>query len=403
MLREELKKIWRPGMVLVLAVLGLIYYMMFLEFYISHFPNGPHAEGMLEIGKQMLEAYGTEVSGQEMADFESGIALLREEADRYVAQSSIGKKYGLETYEQYGAFRQETLEALHETGQTADQNETYADVMLLENYVQGEETGNIEGRLYAAVWYSQIYRRWELYGTDGRGDVFASQKEREHAQEMFFGTDPKWQNILPWDITQTSGVYAGRLLVWVCLSVCLLLAPLPVLDRMAGMRAVQYSSRHGHRIYRTQLAAVLLSALVLTAANLALFGGLFARQGIAAFFPCRIFSFMDTPFAWADWTYGSWCLVLVLMCFLMAAGTAGMVFFLSGGCPDYIAMLLRVLPLFIVLAFFSPKLMEDAFYYGNRLYQYTGVPYAELVSAAAVFAAGAVFSCLGAARAGKEP
>ena len=32
MFREEFRKIWRPGMIFVLIVLGFIYYTMFLEF-----------------------------------------------------------------------------------------------------------------------------------------------------------------------------------------------------------------------------------------------------------------------------------------------------------------------------------------------------------------------------------
>ena len=47
MIREELKKIWRPKMVLILIFLGFVFYTMFLEFYIRYFPNGPQAMGVL--------------------------------------------------------------------------------------------------------------------------------------------------------------------------------------------------------------------------------------------------------------------------------------------------------------------------------------------------------------------
>ena len=34
---QELKKIWRPGILVGVILLGLIYYYMFPSFYIEHF------------------------------------------------------------------------------------------------------------------------------------------------------------------------------------------------------------------------------------------------------------------------------------------------------------------------------------------------------------------------------
>ena len=41
---QELKKIWRPGILAGIVLLGLIYYYMFPSFYIEHFSNGPSAQ-----------------------------------------------------------------------------------------------------------------------------------------------------------------------------------------------------------------------------------------------------------------------------------------------------------------------------------------------------------------------
>lgn len=64
--------------------------------------------------------------------------------------------------------------------------------------------------------------------------------------------------------------------------------------------------------------------------------------------------------------------------FLVALGTAGIVFCLAQGSGNYIIMLLRIVPLVTVLALFCPKLMENAFYFGNELYRKSGIPYVEL-------------------------
>lgn len=393
MLWEEMKKIWRPGMVLLLLLLGVVFYTMFLEFYIRHFPNGPYNTRMLEEGKRLVLTYGTNLSQKEMAELEKEISALRSQADRYVRESEIGKKHGLETYEQYDAFMREASQAASAEGVGADQKKNYKDSMRLRQYLQDEKMHNIEERLYAACWFVETYHAKETYGPQFEL-TGASTKEQPHAK-LFYADDKKWQNILPYEVPLAASAYAGYLLVWICVSVCILLSPLLVRDRMSRMRSLQYSSRRGRGIYRSQLAAVMLSALLVTAGNLAVFGGLFLTRGTAVFFPCRMYSFAVMQLCWPDWTHGAWCLMLVFLCYLMAVGTAGIVFCLAQGSRNYVIMLLRIVPLATALALFCPKLMENAFYFGNKLYQLSGIPYVELWSAGAVFVVGMGLCALG--------
>ena len=74
--------------------------------------------------------------------------------------------------------------------------------------------------------------------------------------------------------------------------------------------------------------------------------------------------------------------------YLVAFGTAGLVFFLSHKSGNYIIMMLRVVPLGIFLAIFCPKLMENALYFNNPLYRFSGIAYVELLVAGVVFLVG---------------
>ncbi len=415
MITEEMKKIWRPGMVLSLFVLGFVFYSMFLEFYIDYFPNGSQNSGIFEESRELVETYGTRISAKEMDAYEAKLPVLHKEADRFVRESEIGKKHGILTYEAYAAFYSKAnLEAARQ-GTGADLNETYADAMRLSSYLQGGETGNIEGRLYGASWMSEAYRARETYGADleidggepkdkktGKetdqetdGERYYTNKEREHVKKVFFAADKMWQNVLPPEVPETTGAYVGYLLTWICLCVCMLLAPLLVHDRMRRMVPLQYSSKRGRSIYRCQFAAAMFTALIAATANLLLFGGLFLTHGTEVFFPCRMYSFAVMQFCWPNWTHGVWCLVLVAICYLTALGTAGIVFFLSQRCGNYIVMLLKILPVAVIMAVLSPKMTEDAFYFGNVLYRLSGVPYIELVCAGAIFAVGMVLCGLG--------
>lgn len=367
MLREELKKIWRPGMLVLLAVLGLVFYTMFLEFYIRYFPNGPHQEGIYQVGIRLVKEYGAYLSPEEAGKVEAGLPALYEEADGYLQSFALASSHGIDSYEAYERFRQEINETV-KNSDAADRNQDYADTMVMENYLTGQETDNIEGRIYGTRWYLRRYR---------------SAQEKESGQD-------DWQNILPYEVPEAASDYMGYLLVWICLSVCLLLSPLLVRDRMSRMAQLQYSSRRGRRLFCLQFGAVMLSAFVLTTMNLLIFGSLFAAHGTRVFFPCRMYSFAGNGDCIINWTHGAWCLMLVVMSYLTALGTAAIAFFLSQYSANYIAMLLKLIPLFTIIALLAPRITGNAFYTVNGLYQLTGLPFVELYAAAGILTVGIV-------------
>ena len=46
---QEWKKIWRPGILVALLVLGLAYFYLFSNFYIEYFCNGPTAQAEFDL------------------------------------------------------------------------------------------------------------------------------------------------------------------------------------------------------------------------------------------------------------------------------------------------------------------------------------------------------------------
>ena len=390
MIWEELKKIWRPGILLSVLFLAFVYDTLFLAAYTRESPFEQQNDGMAKVCRELVQAYGTGLSEEEFMQFQAEIPKLHKTADQYVSQSSIGKKYGLKTFEQYAVFCKKAVEEAPSQAVSADQDETYADAMRLHNFLSSKETDWIEASLYASYLLEQIYQVKKEYRKElwTESQAACSPKELEHIKTACYGEGKLWQNILPPDLPQTVSRFAGYLLTLICLSVCLLLSPLLVRDRLSRVQPLQYSSRRGRKIYNTQSAAVMLSTFFVTTAELAVFGGLLLRHGTFVFFPCKMYSFTMMQFCWPDWTHGVWCLMLAVLCYLTAYATAGIVFFLSQGSQNYISMLLRVIPLAAALAVWSPKLMENAFYSRNELYHFSGMPYIEIVSTGILFLAG---------------
>ncbi|MHB8061789.1 MAG: hypothetical protein ACYDG2_04010 [Ruminiclostridium sp.] len=97
---------------------------------------------------------------------------------------------------------------------------------------------------------------------------------------------------------------------------------------------------------------------------------------------------LDTMLSWVNWTYGTWCIVLIVLCYLASLGIAALAFFLSQYSANYVAMLLKIIPLFVAAAILCHKLILYAFYYGNRISLTTGIPGVEAILTAFIFLLG---------------
>ena len=72
----------------------------------------------------------------------------------------------------------------------------------------------------------------------------------------------------------------------------------------------------------------------------------FLAQGPLQFAACGLGGFLGWGTPWFDWSYGTYLLVLTGLLLALSLGTAGLTVFLSQYSGNYIAMLLKAVPLF---------------------------------------------------------
>ena len=70
LLKWELRKIWRPGILAAILVLGAVYYWMFPQFYIEHFTNGPQSQAQFALASGWVERYGPALEPEERAELD---------------------------------------------------------------------------------------------------------------------------------------------------------------------------------------------------------------------------------------------------------------------------------------------------------------------------------------------
>lgn len=102
--RWELKKIWNPGILLALALLGVLYYWLFPYFYIQYFCNGPDAEAQYALATEWVEEYGPTLEARERAELDGQLARERETFRQQISAIPQAAAEGLGDYESFSAF-----------------------------------------------------------------------------------------------------------------------------------------------------------------------------------------------------------------------------------------------------------------------------------------------------------
>ena len=70
----ELRKIWRPGILAAILLLGAVYYWMFPQFYIEYFCNGPSGEAQFDLASDWVARYGPTLEPEERAQLDGQLA-----------------------------------------------------------------------------------------------------------------------------------------------------------------------------------------------------------------------------------------------------------------------------------------------------------------------------------------
>ena len=318
----ELRKIWRPGILAAMLLLGVVYYWMFPEFYIEYFCNGPDAEAQFQLASEWVAQYGPTLEPEERAELDGQLAEELETFNEQIAAIPEAAAAGLTDYRTFCAFRDDYYTDTAASGGDAD--------MDLESLVQ---------RVYSGTnWYiiEEIQNTMDLYDAHEKDRTMEipNREAMGQPEAMVRRADQltvpeSAHSLLPFPVKESTREYGKDLVVWCVLSIVLLLSPTLVRDRLRRTRAMQWTSRRGRSILTTQMAAALCSALVLTVVNLVIYAIPFLAQGPLQFHACGLDGIWAWGTPWFDWTYGTYLIVLAGMILALSLAAAGFTVFLS--------------------------------------------------------------------------
>ncbi len=335
LISQEIKKIWNPIIVGILLLFGIIYYFLFSSYYIQYYDSGA-----ADLAADLFQKYGSTLDSNEITEIRD---LLAEEEARftYMVQSlPIAAENNIRSYEQFITFREnyysnnsgdanlEVERVIWTIAANTNLSQIQNIEELLEDYHNKSTRSLQEDYIYAA----------------------ASSEEKARLNELE-QSDIKY-GYLPTSILDHTTGLTISFMIWVAASIVILLSPIVVRDRLNRVQSLQYASATGRRILSVQTLAAVSSAVILTAGNCLIYGGLLIAKGALRFKDFYLFAREYVP--WVNWTYGTYLLVLAAMALGIGITTALLTIFLSRYSQNYIGMLLKaILLLACFIALFS--------------------------------------------------
>ena len=374
---HEMRKIWNLKIVLVLALLCALYYQIFLSLHIDYFRTSHSKTEEIEYAIELVKRYGPTLEADEYAEFVTETReALKAEMEMHIREKPVFADAGIHSFEDYERVR-------------SKMEQTEAERKAIWTLL-GEEGDYVRFRLQALEKIEEWYHIFPEITLPRLLSEARSAKEKARIAAVM--DTEEYRNIMELWVFYNTMEYALDLAVLSVLAVLVLVSPLVAGDRSRKVHLLQYAAKEGRRILRRQLAAVLLSAFLLTTLLLAVFGAIYSKNGTWVFFDSGLVSFLNGIIFWFDVTYGQYVLLYVVSLYAACLGAAALAFVLSRFSRNLITLILRLIPLFAALAFFCAFGLDGMLSLNSFFYTMTRVPCIEpalfgLLCAAGVAAA----------------
>lgn len=360
----ELKKIWRPGLLLAIALMGVVFYHIRTGFYLEHF-KGNGSEAPFYLSQDWLERYGTTIEPSERAGLDSQLEELEDEFARQVTEILGAVEAGITDYESFIAWNETRT--------------TEADRDLYWSIYYNTELDMVKSLFQFVTCYDTLASGGS--SLDWGGEIAPYSPAHEASVRRIEDMEAEGvYGFLPNSVMDSTDEFFYFFSIWCAFSAVLLLSPTLVRDRLRRVRAMQWAARWGRQILTAQMGAALLSGMLLTLLNCAAYLGPFRATGALQFWNCSLVSVWSINYPWFDWTYGQYLLVLLGLTVLITLAACGFTVVLSQFSSNYVSMLLKAIPLLFVLCWgLVPWVVMGAGRFSSASVWLTGLPGAEFV------------------------
>ncbi|MDR1320444.1 MAG: hypothetical protein LBK56_03320 [Gracilibacteraceae bacterium] len=373
LLLNELKKIGRPRILLLIAVMGALVFFAFMRPYIDSFKANMLKPGFFNAygdwQNEMFDLYGETLSAAELADFDipGRKAALEAEIDAMIAAEPLFADYGVHSFAEYredyyAGYSRRLAEA-----DAAERDKLQADNAAIYDMMFGP--GEKWLGLYALEDYYVYFLDLDRNGVnlDGGGvlgmtlfpedsPVYSPVVHR--AEQLYIGAAER--NLTRYGLHETFSNYAALAGLFAVLAVLLLTSPLVMTDRWRGIHLLLYASAKGRAVLRIQAAACLIAAGAMGLLTAVVsYGAFFALTDAGKYWSAHIGAF-DRAVVLYDVAFRGYVLILGATTVSLCVGCAGLSFVLSRFSSGAVTLMLKAVPVALVLGFAAWNTLEMA-------------------------------------------
>lgn len=355
MFLAEMKKIWKPQTVLLIAAFSVLFFYSFMYQWMKPFSyDGDSLNVQIDILSTWIARYGNTIERTEFDEIEDCYDGILYQARAVIVEEEYFKENGVYSYEDYLGYGQKAV-----NGYDGYDYGVYSDMrnLILQN------TG-----------LSSIYFQ-----------------EYESAMQKYRISGDARSSILPPEVLAYTDNYMVNLAVLCLICVFFVSAPVMVNDRENGITDAQYSCKAGRKIYKLQYACTMLSSFTVVSLVIIIVMSAWKMTGTSVFVKSGLSSFLSTEKYVIPITYEKYIMLFIIMAYLLALGIGGIIFCLSANSSNTISMLLKAIPA-LTVGILTSLLFRNAFCESNMLYRLFGGKYCGMIAAAAVLGAGVLLN-----------
>lgn len=333
----EMKKIFSWKLLLLIGVVNVLLFYLRLDFELEYFPNGPNATNLLEIEQKLIPEYGARIDENEFEEIKALYADRVEAADSFFKKEEQAQQLGITSYEE---FRSVEL--------TDPELGDYSASLMFES------SQDFLWELQA--WESLIGNfETEAISLEARTEQTTGSRQQHYEQRLAHKQLAFYSSV----VLDNFYIYKTHMAIIILISVAMLMSPVFLRDGRSGMLSLQYTSKHGRRVYRTKWLAGISSTVLLTIALLTLYMGLYWTNGTASHFglPLASFGWFDY---WYDMTFLHYIVLSIAAIFFVAVLLGVLSMAISTIVPNAIILIgLQIVVLFLMIAGVTMYLIRD--------------------------------------------
>ncbi len=345
-IKNEIKKIFNPINMIVVALITIIIWFLFISFNIENFPNGSQAYDY-DTSVYMLKNYGTSMDEEEFKDFKKYREEKIKEANRYLLSDEEFAKENINSYEDYISFTSKM-------GYNQKADNLISKVMF-------EDNVEVFWELQSLDYFIERYEDKEFWISSGGEDESQAQKAMYKEIRDSDGANSPLNFMI--FRNYNSLIFGINLLVLICVPI--LICPIFINDNKNKVNYIQYSTKTGRKLFSKKVIASLISSIVITTIHLGILFTVYKSNNTYMFWDCSISSFISDMSSWYDMTFGQYIILSVILTYIVSIITSIVTICVSSRTSTYISAIGIQIP---ILFIFGCWLKAIGMYYLTTTY-----------------------------------